>query len=783
MLTNLIPIRTAAVSLLEYNPGLHSVYKFTSKFGDEVDMARVEGNMLAVPRQTAPIGMEDWRADPSLPAAIDCSKFVPTNDEQGVLVARSLALLKSGVDHVFEAPTGFGKCQIKGTKVLMYSGTKKRVEDVLVGDALMGPDGTPRRVLSLVSGVAPAYELRTPRGEVLLCNEDHILSLRCTGGSTYAEKGAVLHVTLKDWLGWPKYKKHCFKLWKPSVVQFERERGLPITPYILGLLLGDGGIKNGVKFTSADMELVNELHSEALRFGCEVRKVGGTDYGWSVSDDRRDSSGYGSNAIKDVLQDMGVHGKGSSDKRVPVDYLTASVEDRLQLIAGLIDTDGHHNHGSYDFISKSEQLSDDLCYLSWSVGLAAVKSRCEKECVNNGVWGGYYRVCISGDTHKVPCRLARKKAEVRKQIKNPLMHGFTAHLIGDEEYYGFMLDGDRQYLDGNFFVNHNSVCGAVIAAKLGKPTLIVVQKQDLVANWYKALHTILGIPANKIGKVQQDTCDYQGKWFVIGMVQSLIIPDRYPDELYRYFGLLVCDEVHTMAADCFVKICWKVTARHRLGFSATPDRSDGKWAVVEAHMGEVRVKGTTVPMTPKVLVKSTKWAIPNWGDTQIPHSPGRMMLVTKAQAASTRRNALIVEFVLAAYKAGRVTLVLSGMKEYHLDRLFKMLSMAGIPGQEIGYYVGGMKPHELEQTKKCRVVLATYQMCSTGTDVPHWDSLVMATPRSNIKQSVGRVLRYVEGKKQPVILDLLDLDKIFSSFFYSRLTQYYSLGSTIIRME
>src|SRR5450759_1758663 len=131
--------------------------------------------------------------------------------------------------------------------------------------------------------------------------------------------------------------------------------------------------------------------------------------------------------------------------------------------------------------------------------------------------------------------------------------------------------------------------------------------------------------------------------------------------MYRYFGLLILDEVDTMAADCFVNVCWKFPAYHRLGFTATPERSDGKWRLIEAHVGPVMCKGTLVPMKAKVLVKKTGWKIPehkvfvdnHFEFKKIKYAPGRMMPVVIAMAASIERNMLIVEFVLAAYKQGR----------------------------------------------------------------------------------------------------------------------------------
>ena len=329
-----------------------------------------------------------------------------------------------------------------------------------------------------------------------------------------------------------------------------------------------------------------------------------------------------------------------------------------------------------------------------------------------------------------------------------------------------------------------SVVGSYIAARVGQPTLIVVTKQDLLDNWRAALTQVLGISPSLVGRIQADTCEWQGKQFVLGMAQSLMIPGRYPAEMYRHFGMLLCDEVHMMAADCFVRVCQTFPAKYRLGFSATEKRRDGKSKLLYAHIGPVLVKGNLVPMKPKVLIRETGWRIPlsKDGKGRIPHAPGRMSLVTKALAASDSRNREIVQFVPQAYEAGRNVLILSDLIEGHLQKLFRLLIGRGIPVSDMGYYIGGLDKQQLDKAKRCRVVLATYAMCSTGTDVPEWDSLVLATPRSNVKQSIGRVMRALAGKKQPVILDLLDSDSIFHGFFQSRLKQYYEVGAELVRV-
>ena len=327
-----------------------------------------------------------------------------------------------------------------------------------------------------------------------------------------------------------------------------------------------------------------------------------------------------------------------------------------------------------------------------------------------------------------------------------------------------------------------TVVGGAIAAGLGQPTLIVVTKEDLMHQWYDSLTQVLGIPPYLVGKIQQDTCEWEGKQFVIGMVQSLIIEGRYPSAMVKSFGLMILDECHSMAAECFIRVCQTFPAKYRLGFSATPTRRDGKTQLLHWHVGPILSRGKVLEAKAKVLVRHTGWSIPVRGGEPIPYKPGRMMLVTKAMAASEGRNLEIVNFVVQSYQSGRMTLVMSDLRENHLNRLFQMLTNAGIPGNDIGFYVGGMSKIELSHTKQRRVVLGTYAMCSTGTDVPRWDTLVMATPRADVKQSIGRVLRAVAGKKQPVIFDLVDRDAIFQGFHRARLKTYYAVGAEVVKV-
>lgn len=339
-----------------------------------------------------------------------------------------------------------------------------------------------------------------------------------------------------------------------------------------------------------------------------------------------------------------------------------------------------------------------------------------------------------------------------------------------------------------------SYCGCAIAAALGQKTLIIVPKDDLIHEWLKTLRDLIGVPVDKIGIIQADQCDYIGKWFVIGMVKSLSIPDRYDHDLTKAFGLVIWDEVHRMGADTFSETTKMFPAQYRLGMSATTERSDGRDEIFRANIGPVMVQGVTVPMKPKILVKRTAFKMgPVWykdehdqwvkGSKQ--PSGNRMMGVYRDMAEDTARNKIIVGLVMQAYHKHRNILMVSDLMD-HLNTISGMLIAAGFPPQELATYTSKTPASEKTRAKeKARGVLATFGMVKEGTDAPNWDTLIMMTPHANIVQVTGRVIRMREGKPTPIVFDLLDQDMIFRGYYQARARQYLSpkIGGTIVMVK
>jgi superfamily II DNA or RNA helicase len=275
---------------------------------------------------------------------------------------------------------------------------------------------------------------------------------------------------------------------------------------------------------------------------------------------------------------------------------------------------------------------------------------------------------------------------------------------------------------------------------------------------------------------------------VLGMVQSLAKPNRYPPEVFADFGLVVFDECHRLGAREFSKACWVLPAKLRLGLSATPTRSDGCEAVFLAHLGPVAVVADQTPMKAKVLRYRTKWRQPRRFDSltgrwlKIPHEAGRNDAVFRALYKNKDRNEFIASLVGVAAKKDRTVVVFSDVIE-HLDLMHDAFVKQGIPAGDIGYYVGGMTVKERVVALKRRVVLATYQYGAEGTDAPDLDCCVMASPRAKVEQVVGRILRAKEGKKEPVVFDLVDDDStIYGNYAFARQRAYAAKGMKVVDM-
>jgi hypothetical protein len=358
--------------------------------------------------------------------------------------------------HGIEVPTRKGLlygppgCHAKGTKILMYDGSLKNVEDITIGEKLMGPDSKPREVLKLAYGKEKMVKIIPTKGESFVVNMNHMLHLTPSGNHNSGFQHSI-DIKFSDYIKNSLCFQERLKLTRTGI-EFNKKQ-LSIPPYILGSWLGDGS-SSRPEITSMDKEIVNEWKDYSNTIGLNFNKCQQSGKSFTYSITRGNEKGHGKkgkNSFLSELQNLNV----INNKHIPKDYLTTIKHDRLELLAGLIDTDGSLSGNGFDYITKSDLLANDILYLVRSLGLAAYKTECKK-CDQHGTEGIYQRISISGNTEEIPTKLIRKQASKRKQIKSVLRTGFKYEILPEDEYFGFTLDKDHLYLTSDFTIHHNS---------------------------------------------------------------------------------------------------------------------------------------------------------------------------------------------------------------------------------------------------------------------------------------------------------------------------------------
>lgn len=394
-----------------------------------------------------------------------------------------------------------GMCFAKNTLILMYDGTNKKVQDVKIGDLVMGDDSTPRKVMKLSKGIDELYKVQPVKGDSYVVNGNHILTLKNSHktklkrsdrkGKRYSiqlskhyskvEGSNIYNISVNDWFNQSNHFKKSMKGYRVGVDFSHKE--VKINPYYLGVWLGDG-TRNCPSITNIDAEVIDEIKKEAERRNLKVREY---NLSYSIFSEKNSKKPPGKSLSDNSLfEDLKYYNlihsyrnkNSTGSKHIPFDYKTNDRNVRLELLAGLMDSDGSESNSGYDFINKNKTLANDVLFLARSLGFAAYMKECEKKC-QNGFVGKYWRINISGDCSEIPVRIPRKKCSKRKQIKDHLVTGVTVEPKGVGEYYGFEVDGNHMFLLSDFTVVHNSGTGKSLALVTAAVKNLVVDKKVL----------------------------------------------------------------------------------------------------------------------------------------------------------------------------------------------------------------------------------------------------------------------------------------------------------------
>jgi superfamily II DNA or RNA helicase len=318
-----------------------------------------------------------------------------------------------------------------------------------------------------------------------------------------------------------------------------------------------------------------------------------------------------------------------------------------------------------------------------------------------------------------------------------------------------------------------TVIALYIAAKLKVKTLVVVHKEFLLNQWKERIKEFL--PNAKIGRLQSSIIHVEGYDIVIGMLQSISMIE-YNESIFSEFGLVIYDECHHLGAETFSRALLKTSANYTLGLSATPKRLDGLSKVFEWYLGEIVYsikKRDEDDVNVKMVIYKNADSKYSKEVLNFKKKPNMATMINNI-CEFLPRTLKIIEHLSNCLKEGRKILMLSDRRE-HLKVLHELISKIEDGKYTSGFYLGGMKEKDLQETETKDVILGTFMMASEGFDCKYpLDTIFLTSPKSNIEQAVGRILRQdaKDRKFTPLIYDIADDFSLFAKQKLKRVAFY-----------
>ncbi len=344
------------------------------------------------------------------------------------------------------------QCFGKGTEILMADGTIKKVEDIIVGDQVMGMDSKPRVVKELHSGIDDLYIVHQNKSSDYVVNSEHILSVRNTirykvrvNKNSYLHQD-VLDLPIKEYMNLSSYKRTVLRGFKTGFLGEEKD--LPIPPYILGIWLGDGTKKRPeITINNKDIEIYNEwkFYGESIGLEATIEDKREKSFRSYLTSHINGKTNPFTQLIKKVI---------GEEKNIPEIYLTSSRKQRLELLAGLIDTDGNKHREGLAISSVFPQIAFSIKRLCDGLGYHThIKKSYKKTAYKESY---IYTIGISGYFDDLPLRIKRKIPEKRNPKTDYAASSLKIEYKGVGEFYGFEIEGDPHFQLADGTIVHNS---------------------------------------------------------------------------------------------------------------------------------------------------------------------------------------------------------------------------------------------------------------------------------------------------------------------------------------
>jgi superfamily II DNA or RNA helicase len=693
------------------------------------------------------------------------------------------------------AGTGAGKDQPLYSSVLTTSGWKQ-MGDIFPGETVITPSGSTATVVDVFpQGEKDVYEITFHDGSKARCGIGHLWEVNFPSQLHKArtERRVVETSEIIEFLERKKSGVHTpgnisVPLTQP--VEYQHKE-LPIDPYLLGALLGDGSLHGSIVLSSKDAELVDTVKAKISPLDLHVVYRGGVDYA-IVKKQKQNSFPPSPNPLMEAVRSLGVYNKKSNEKFIPSEYKEGSVEQRFELLRGLMDTDGTADkRGNVSFTTVSKELAADVQSIVWSLGgTCTITTRTPTYTYNGRRKTGQlaYTCFIRHPNPKSLFTLERKKERCREchgDGRIELMRRVVSVEKVDRcETQCIMLnDDDHLYITDDYIVTHNTSMTAAIAKIYEKAanyrSIIIVPDKNLTDQTFRE-YEFFGLD---VGEFSGDRKDMKHQ-HIVSTWQSL----QNNPNVIQDFQVIIVDEAHGLRGNVLTKLLTEYgqDIPYRFGVTGTLPKGESDALAVKIAVGVVHY---TIPahelQDQGYLAKLQIDVIQHIFDfkpkyTQYLEETDDPKPLTYRQFVdgyfpdyTTEKNYLqghtsriewIADYITAKHelKRGNVLCLVNGV------RFGKKLADL-IPGAVFLSGKDKMKDRrEVYQQFKDRndvTVIATVQIASTGLDIPRIFNMIgidMGKSFVRVIQSIGRGLRKAEDK------DSVHFTDICSDLKYSR---------------
>lgn len=700
--------------------------------------------------------------------------------------------LKDRLSHncVYAGAAGIGKCHGYDTKILLFEGGLKKVQDIRIGDVLMGDDFTGRTVSEITMGYGDLYNITNIYGDSYIVNRDHILCLNYKGPLEIIDNKTLNRYEIYTYnITNASYSTIYFNYndsnknvaYNASVTYTNKHldtnvQDIPVyvyndLPQIMKKYLYE--VRAPTAYTKKCTELPPFLYGYWLSYyiNIEIKSPNVVLY----KDMFHDNTKY----VKQLLQNIHdtyyyVELKHiynlMHNKRISNSYMYTNRKSRVEFITGFVDGNVYIESNYYYAILKNdnEELLDDIIFIMRSVGILAYKK-------SIGLTS-FCKLFIVGEGLNL---LNPLKNVIKVNTKNTIQSTIRVTHIGKGNYYGFSIDGNKRYILHNLIVTHNTAVANRIINKLDTRALVIVPNLFLIKQWKEEAIKYLNISADEIliwnGSNKKKLTIYNSNFKLILCTIHMSTKIKNP---IKDVNLTIYDEIHMYATKTFSETFWRTQSYYNLGLTATPYKLNHYEHIFIQHIGFPNAPTENASLdykfTGEVLVvnneKKYKVILSDTGVVSVP-------LMLNKLCDDEERNELIVKHSISLYNSAKSSSIyVMSERRSHLLKLKELiLSKNAVDPDKVSILMGGSNDDDIQNAKDvCRIILTTYKYSSVGINIQKMNCMIIATPRkSNYTQILGRIQR--RGSDYSItrkVVDIVDCNSIFIKQYQERLKIY-----------